>query len=117
MKKSKIKRFVVLDTGAIIDLETYGLQSWGSDCQDGLIVKDNKVYETYWRYGGGWEDDIDEETLLGTIVYSSDKPFHIKEANSAILSTKKPDYSEYGVDVEKYFGMENKNGNRNNGNL
>lgn len=115
MKKSEIKRFVVLDTGAIIDLETWGLHSWGMDRQYGIKIEGNKVYETVWEYREYFED-INESTLLGTIVYSSDKPFYIEQCGIA------PDfrdhvYSEYGVDVEKYFGMENKNGNRNNGNL
>ena len=99
------KRFVVLNTGAIIDLDTYGLQSWGSSHQYGIEIKGNKVYETYWCDGDEWEDDINEETLLGTIVYQSDKPLHIEEASSAILTTKKPDYTEYGADLEKIFDL------------
>lgn len=106
MKESSVKRYVILDTGAIIDLETYGLRSWGDDNEQyGISVKDNKVYEEYWSYGGEWEDDINEETLLGTIVYQSDKPFYIEESNAAGLTTKKPVYAEYGVDLEKVFGL------------
>lgn len=101
MKENNVKRYVILDTGAIIDLETYGLQSWGQYTQYGVEIKDNKVYETYWSWGGEYEDDEYETTLLGTIVYESDKPFFIHEANSAILTTKKLEYSEYGVDIEK----------------
>ena len=29
----KVKRFVVLDTGAIVDLATYGMGSWGTNDQ------------------------------------------------------------------------------------
>ncbi len=109
MKKNQIKRYVILDTGAIIDLETYGLPSWGdSYTQYGIKVKDNKVYEEYWSYGGEWEEDIMDETLLGTIVYQSDKPFYIEESSAAMLTTKKPVYVEYGVDLEKIFNL-NKN--------
>lgn len=102
-QRNEIKRFVVLDTGAIIDLETWGLNSWGSDAQYGIKVKGNKVYETFWSYGGEWEDDIREETLLGTIVYQSDNPFYIEESGAAFLATKEPEYAEYGVDLEKIF--------------
>lgn len=102
-ENSKPKRFVVLDTGAIIDLETYGLLSWGSNHQYGIKVKGNKVYETYWRYGGVWEDDINEETLLGTIVYSSEKPLFISEASSASGYTKQPEYMEYGANLREVF--------------
>lgn len=106
MKENNVKRYVILDTGAIIDLETYGLPSWGDGCrQYGIKVKDNKVYETYWSYGGEWEDDINEETLLGTIVYQSDKPFYIEESIAAMLTTKKPVYAEYGVELEKVFNL------------
>lgn len=101
-----VKRYVVLDTGAIIDLGTYGLQSWGSSNQYGIEIKGNKVYETYWGYGGEWEDDINEETLLGTIVYQSDKPFYICEAITGEAYSKKPEYSEYGVDLEKLFNLD-----------
>lgn len=99
----KPKRFVVLDTGAVIDLETYGLGSWGQNCQYGIEVKGNKVYETYWSYGGEWEDDINESTLLGTIVYSSDKPLFINESSSAICCSKKPEYAEYGANLKELF--------------
>lgn len=108
-KENKIiKRFVILDTGAIIDLETWGLNSWGSDAQYGIKIKDNKVYETFWGYMGEYKEDIDETTLLGTIVYSSDKPFYIEEAYSAIRHSKEPEYAEYGADLEKIFNL-NKN--------
>ena len=30
--KRLVKRFVVLDTGAIVDLAAYGMGSWGSAC-------------------------------------------------------------------------------------
>lgn len=105
----KPKRFVVLDTGAVIDLETYGLLSWGSNHQYGIKVKGNKVYEVYWSYGGEWEDGIKKETLLGTIVYSSDKPFYIKEASSAICYTKQPEYMEYGINLKEIFEKESSN--------
>lgn len=104
-KENKIiRRFVILDTGAIIDLETWGLNSWGSDAQYGIKIKNNKVYETFWSYGGEWEEDIRDETLLGTIVYQSDKPFHVLE--SGVSSTHlNSDYEEYGVDLEKIFNL------------
>ena len=109
-KKSKklIKRFVILDTGAIIDLETWGLNSWGSGTQYGIKVEGNKVYQTFWRYMGEYKEDIDETTLLGTIVYSSDEPFYIEEACSALRHSKEPEYAEYGADLEKIFNL-NKN--------
>lgn len=109
MEKDKTKRYVILDTGAIIDLESWGLHMWGHLQQEGIKVKNNKVYATYWSCGNEWEDDYYEEFLLGTIVYQSDKPFYIEEANSAILSTRKPEYSEYGVDIDKLFNMNQEN--------
>lgn len=110
IKKKKtnkiIKRFVILDTGAIIDLETWGLTSWGDNyCQYGIEVKGNKVYGTCWYSGNEWEEDINDEILLGTIVYQSDNPFYIKESSAAFLSTKEPEYAEYGVDLEKIFNL------------
>ena len=104
-QKNQIKRFVVLDTGAIIDLETWGLHSWGSDAQYGIKVKGNKVYETFWSYGGEWEDDIREETLLGTIVYQSDNHFYIEESGVSPTIIKHDDYAEYGVDLEEIFNL------------
>lgn len=98
MEKNKveIKRYVVLDTGAIIDLATYGMESWGSNSQYSVEIKGNKVYEVYWRCGGDLEEDINNEILLGTIVYSSSKPFHILESGSSSTIIK-PDYKEYGA--------------------
>lgn len=101
--KKLIKRFVILDTGAIIDLETWGLNSWGSDAQYGITIKGNKVYETFWGYLGEHYDEINEENLLGTVVYSSDEPFYIEEACSATRYSKEPEYAEYGADLEKIF--------------
>lgn len=101
--KRLVKRFVVLDTGAIVDLAAYGMGSWGSTCQYGVKVEGDKVYETYWSYGGEWEEDVEGEALLGAIVYSSDKPFRVLES-SASPTIAKPDYAEYGVDLEKAFG-------------
>ena len=100
----EVKRFVVLDTGAIIDLATYGMGSWGSNDQYGVTVKGNKVYETYWSYGGDWEEDVSGDVLLGTVVYSSSKPFRILES-SCSQTFAKPEYAEYGADLGKAFGM------------
>lgn len=97
--EAKTKRFVVLDTGAIIDLATYGMESWGSNSQYGIKVKDGKVYETFWSYGGDWEEDIDDEVLLGTIVYQSSKPFRVLESVASSTFVK-PNYAEYGIDLE-----------------
>lgn len=109
MEKDKAKRYVILDTGAIIDLETYGLQSWGDGyTQYGIKIEDDKVYETFWSYGGDWEEDVNDEFLLGTIVYQSDKPFYIKESD-ATLTIIKPDYTEYGVDLDKLFNTNQEN--------
>ena len=99
----EIKRFVVLDTGAIIDLAAYGMGSWGSACQYGIEVKGDKVYETYWSWGGDCEEDVEGKVLLGTVVYSSDNPFHVLES-AASSTAVKPDYAEYGVDLGKAFG-------------
>lgn len=99
----EVKRFVVLDTGAIIDLATYGMGTWGSNDQRGAEVRGNKVYETYWSYGGEWEEDAEGEALLGTIVYSSDKPFRVLES-SASSTAAEPDYAEYGVVLDEAFG-------------
>lgn len=96
----KVKRFVVLDTCAIIDLATYGMESWGSDSQYGIKVKGNKVYGTYWEYRGDLEEDINVECFLGTIVYQSDKPFNVLESSVSRTATK-PNYSEYGADFGK----------------
>ena len=103
MKKKSAKRFVVLDTGAIVDLAAYGMGSWGSTCQYGLKVKGDKVYETYWGYGGELEEDVEGEVLLGAIVYSSDKPFRVLES-SASSTAAKLEYAEYGVDLDEAFG-------------
>ena len=101
--KRLVKRFVVLDSGAIVDLATYGMGSWGSACQYSAKVEGDKVYETYWSYGGEWEEDVEGEVLLGTIVYSSDKPFRVLES-SASSTAAKPEYAEYGVDLGEAFG-------------
>lgn len=101
--KAEIKRFAVLDTGAIVDLETYGMGSWGSTCQYGAKVRGGKVYETYWSCGGEWEEDVVGEALLGTVVYSSDEPFRILESGSSPTAAK-PEYAEYGADLGKAFG-------------
>ena len=99
----EVKRFVVLDTGAIIDLATYGMGTWGSNDQCDAEVRGNKVYETYWGYGGDFEEDVIGEAFLGTVVYSSSKPFYILESFSS-ETLLKPDYKEYGADLEKAFG-------------
>lgn len=99
----EVKRFVVLDTGAIVDLATYGMESWGSTCQYSAKVVGDKVYETYWSCGGEWEEDVNDEVFLGTIVYSSDKPFRVLES-SASSTAVKPEYAEYGVDLGEAFG-------------
>ena len=101
--KRLVKRFVVLDTGAIVDLATYGMGSWGSTCQYSAKVEGDKVYETYWSCGGEWEEDVEGEVLLGAIVYSSDKPFRVLES-SASSTAAKPEYAEYGVDLDEAFG-------------
>ena len=101
--KEEIKRFAVLDTGAVVDLETYGMGSWGSNDQYGAKVKGDKVYETYWSCGGDWGEDDVGESLLGTIVYSSDKPLRILESSSSPTAAKR-DFAEYGADLGKAFG-------------
>ena len=117
MKKNQIKRFVILDTGAIIDLETWGLHSWGDGyTQYGIKVKGNKVYGTCWHSGNEWEEDINDEILLGTIVYQSDNPFYIEESSAAFLSTKEPEYAEYGVDLEEIFNPNKSKDDRKNDN-
>ena len=103
--KEEIKRFAVLDTGAVVDLETYGMGSWGSNDQYGLKVKGGKVYETHWSYGGEWEEDVEGEVLLGAIAYSSDKPFRVLKS-SASSAAAKPDYAEYGADLGEAFGSD-----------
>ena len=103
--KEEIKRFAVLDTGAVVDLETYGMGSWGSNDQYGLKVKGGKVYETHWSYGGEWEEDVEGEALLGTVVHSSDKPLRILESGSSPTAAK-PDYAEYGADLGEAFGSD-----------
>ena len=101
--KRLVKRFAVLDTGAIVDLATYGMGSWGSSCQYSAKVEGDKVYETYWSCGGEWEEDVEGEVFLGTVVYSSDKPFRVLES-SASSTIIKPEYAEYGVDLDEAFG-------------
>lgn len=101
--KRLVKRFVILDTGAIVDLATYGMGSWGSTCQYSAKVEGDKVYETRWIYGGEWEEDVEGEVFLGTIVYSSDKPFRVLESGAS-QTIAKPDYAEYGVDLDEAFG-------------
>ena len=102
--KRLVKRFAVLDTGAIVDLATYGMGSWGSACQYSAKVKGDKVYETCWSYGGELEEDVEGEVFLGTVVYSSDKPFRVLES-SASSTAAKPEYAEYGVDLDEAFGL------------
>ena len=101
--KAEIKRFAVLDTGAIVDLAAYGMGSWGSPCQYGARVKGDKVYETHWSHGGEWEEDVEGEALLGTVIYPSDKPFRILESGAS-QTIAKPEYAEYGADLGKAFG-------------
>lgn len=103
----KVKRFVVLDTGAIIDLATYGMGSWGSHDQCGVTVRGGKVYETRWIYRGDFEEAVDAEAFLGKIVYSSSKPFYILESLSS-PTLLKPDYKEYGADLENNKRMSKK---------
>lgn len=103
--KAEIKRFAVLDTGAIVDLETYGMGSWGTTCQYGAKVRGGKVYETCWSYGGEWGEDVEDEALLGTVVLSSDEPFRILESRSSPTAAKR-DYAEYGADLGKAFGSD-----------
>ena len=103
--KAEIKRFAVLDTGAIVDLATYGMGSWGSHDQCGAEVRGDKVYETYWSYGGEWEEDVEGEALLGTVVLSSDEPFRILESRSSPTAAR-PDYAEYGADLGEAFGSD-----------
>lgn len=98
------KRFVVLDTGAIIDLATYGMGPWWSNDQCGVNVKGNKVYEAYWSYGGDLEEDVEGEVLLGAVAYSSGKPFRILES-SCSTTFANPECEEYGADLGKAFGM------------
>ena len=107
--KEEIKRFAVLDTGAIVDLETYGMGSWGSNDQYGLKVKGGKVYETHWSWGGDWEEDVEGEALLGTVVYSSDEPLRILESSSSPTAAKR-DFAEYGADLGKAFGSDRARG-------
>lgn len=101
--KAEIKRFAVLDTGAIVDLETYGMGSWGTSDQRGLKVRGGKVYETHWSWGGEWGEDDVGEALLGTVAYSSDEPFRILESRSSPAAAQ-PGYAEYGADLGKAFG-------------
>lgn len=56
----EVKRFVVLDTGAIIDLATYGMGSCGSHDQCGAEVRGGKLYETRWIYRGDFEEYGDD---------------------------------------------------------
>lgn len=101
--KAEIKRFAVLDTGAIVDLETYGMGSWGTSDQCGAKVRGGKVYETHWSWGGEWGEDDVGEALLGTVVYSSDKPFRILESRSSPTAAQ-PGFAEYGADLGEAFG-------------
>ena len=103
----KVKRFVVLDTGAIIDLATYGMGSWGSHDQCGAEARGGKVYETHWIYRGDFEEAVNLEVFLGKIVYSSSKPFYILESFSS-KTLLKPDYKEYGADFENNKRMSKK---------
>ena len=95
----EVKRFVVLDTCAIIDLATYGMGTWGSHDQCYAEARGGNVYETRWIYRGDFEEDVNLEAFLGKIVYSSSKPFYILESFSS-QTLLKPDYKEYGADLE-----------------
>ena len=95
----EVKRFVVLDTGAVVDLATYGMGSWGSHDQCGAEVRGGNVYETHWIYRGDFEEAVNAEAFLGKIVYSSNDPFYILESFSSETLVK-PDYKEYGADLE-----------------
>lgn len=103
----KVKRFVVLDNGAIIDLATYGMGSWGSNDQCGAEIIGGNVYETHWIYRGDFEEDVNLEVFLGKIVCSSNKPFYILESLSS-QTLLKPDYKEYGADFENNERMSKK---------
>ena len=54
----EVKRFVVLDTGAIIDLGTYGIGSWGSYDQCYAEVRGDKVYEIDIEVEGKTEGEL-----------------------------------------------------------
>lgn len=53
--------------------------------------------------GGDWGEDAVGEALLGTVVYSSDKPLRILESRSSPTAAKR-DYAEYGADLGEAFG-------------
>ena len=81
--------------------------SWGSNDQCGAEVSGDKVYETYWSYGGDFEEDVSGDVLLGTFVYSSSNPFRILESSCSPTAAK-PDYKEYGADLENNKRMSKK---------
>ena len=77
--------------------------TWGSHDQCYAEVRGDKVYETHWIYRGDFEEAANLEVFLGKIVYSSSDPFYILESFDS-ETLLKPDYKEYGADLEKAFG-------------
>lgn len=102
-KEQYIGRYVVLDDGTIIDTHTWGMHSWGDHKQHGLDIRGNEVYGTIWMSHEGEEEY--EDYLLGKIVYSTDIPLQVCECISAMSYSTQPKYTEYGIDVDKYFGI------------
>jgi len=102
MWKYNNERFVVLDTGDIIDTCSWGCQGWGDSYQTHLEIEGNKVYVTYWTAGDYDYNDEFDKLFLGNIVYSSNKPFLVKE--SVLSRTPTITYDEYNLDLSDFIG-------------
>lgn len=75
-------RYIVTDTGYLVDTGMYGYDTAGSNNQDGIRVVDNKVYLTYWSAGNDWVEDTYDLTFLGNIVYQSNKRIDILDPDN-----------------------------------
>lgn len=67
-----MKRYLVLDTGLIVDSQMFGFDTAGSDDQHNLIIRGQNVYEEFWSPGNEWIEDSVVTNFLGTIAYESD---------------------------------------------
>lgn len=51
--------------------DTYGMETWGSNDQDGIEKRGKSWYITSWRAGNEWLDDYEEEFKLNVVVETS----------------------------------------------
>lgn len=75
--KGRAGRYVITDKGYCIDTEMFGFDTAGSLSQHNLKIDGKKVYETFWSYGGEYENDYNDEEFLGNIIFETDTKIEI----------------------------------------